>query len=518
MPRAPRLLLPLLLGVGACASPSADLNVAPFYLRSTVPGIQRTEMLGGLARYEEADGASRWALNPLLWRERRADGSVQADFALMLGRYEHQPERNRTRTRIFPLFLFETERRPDGVQDTDWFLLPFFAGGSSSDGEEDFFAFFPFFGTLKNFLAWEEVRFVLFPLWARTQKQTGTQSTHWLWPFFGRSTGRGEGWRFWPFYGTWQVPGRERSRYVMWPFWTESETNLAGPHPRRSWFLFPFYGRTEQDDYRAVTWLWPFLGRAERPSTGYSSWAFWPFLKFEEGGTGELGEPNPRKLQRILPFYVHFEDEQTEWSAVLWPIFWSRQDRFGDIERDADYVLPLWWSWRTKRYDSLNPRDPDRKLIQIEEVRRLWPFAAWRRITPVDPEAPRADPAEAVQPELVEGDRVEAPYLGEQLARNLTRPLALWQSHEYRPDGPRLERAFLGLYHSLQASGHRRWSIPVLGGQWTQPDGTRHHAYLFGLVRWRSGPAGRAWQAPAFPGPGWPELHQATADSAVDEP
>ncbi len=510
------IVLLLLTGSG-CASPSSEINLAPLYLRSTVPGVQRTEALGGLARFEEAGGHTRWALNPLLWRERRPDGSLQADFAVLLGRYEHDPERNRTRTRIFPLYLFETERRPDGVQDTDWLLLPFFAGGSSSDKEEDYFAFFPLWGRLKNVLAWEEVNFVMFPLWAHTRKQTGTQTTHWFWPFFGYSRGRGEGWHLWPFFGEWEVPGRERSSYLLWPFWNQSETDLDKPHPRKSWFLFPFYGRIEQDDYTASTWLWPFLGRAERPSTGYYSWSFWPFLKFEEGGRGELGDTDPRKLQRILPFYMHFEDEATEWSALLFPLFWKRHDHFGDIDREAHYALPLWWSWTTKRYDA-PASDPDRQLIQVEEVRRLWPFAAWRRIQPVDPDRPPIAPEDALRPEDVEGDQLEVPYLGEQIARNLTRPLALWQRREYAPRGPRLERAFLGLYHSLKAEGHHRWSMPIIGGQWTEPGGTRHHAYLFGLLRWSSGRDGRTWQAPAFPGPGWPELHRTTSVEPADQP
>ena len=134
-----RPLLTLLIGALCalgCASPSAEINLAPLYLRSTVPGIQRTEALGGLARFEEVGEQTRWALNPLLWRERRADGSLQADFAVLLGRYEHASDRNRTYTRIFPLLFYESERRPDGVQDTDWILLPFFAGGSASDGTE----------------------------------------------------------------------------------------------------------------------------------------------------------------------------------------------------------------------------------------------------------------------------------------------------------------------------------------------------------------------------------------------
>ncbi|MCH2101437.1 MAG: hypothetical protein MK209_05910, partial [Planctomycetes bacterium] len=261
----------------------------------------------------------------------------------------------------------------------------------------------------------------------------------------------------------------------------------------------------------------PFFGRAERPSTGYHSWSAWPFLKFEEGGRDGAGSPNPRKVRRILPFYVRYESESTEWTALMFPLFWKRQDHFSNIETDAHYALPLWSSWTTKRYDNMDP-NADRKLVQIEEYRRLWPFAAWRRITKVDLDAPVIATEDMLHPEEIEGDQLEAPYLGEQLARNLTRPLALWQNREYQPQGPRLERGFLGLYHSLKTEGHHRWSIPIIGGQWNEPDGTRHHAYLFGLLRWRTGPNGRNWQAPAFPGPGWPEIHRSTEIELAEKP
>ena len=72
------IVLLLLTGSG-CASPSSEINLAPLYLRSTVPGVQRTEALGGLARFEEAGGHTRWALNPLLWREDVCDHGLAAD-------------------------------------------------------------------------------------------------------------------------------------------------------------------------------------------------------------------------------------------------------------------------------------------------------------------------------------------------------------------------------------------------------------------------------------------------------
>jgi hypothetical protein len=487
-----RLLLAGVM-VAGCASPTSDVNLAPLYLRATAPDWQTVEAFGGLARFREDGSEITWALNPLVWRQTDENGKIKADFLALLGRYEHSPDRDRTLTRIFPLFWYEGETRPDGIYDSDWMLLPFFAGGSSSDGKEDYFAFFPFYGTFKNWLMFDEVKFLLFPLWARTKKSNGTVSSHFLWPFFGHQSGHGEGWNFWPFYGTYEVPGILQRKYVLWPFYHQAEDFMNKPESRRSWFLFPIYGRMEQGDAVSTTFLWPFLGRSERPSTNYYSWSFWPLIKFEEGGVDDSGNPDPRKIRHFLPFYVHFEDAQSQFTSWMFPIFWRRHDEFGNMERDSWYALPLWWKLNTKRYEDTDGDGlPDQ--TSEETITRFWPFIGLKNT--VEDDGARRE------------HHVETPYFGEQIARNLTRPLAFWQEHQSRADGPKVERAFLGLYYSIRSGGHHRWSVPLLGGQWTEPDGTRHHSYLLGLLRWQSGGENSGIHAPAFPGPGWPDLHR----------
>jgi hypothetical protein len=479
--------------VGGCASPTSDVNLAPLYLRATAPEWQTVEAFGGLARFREDGSNITWALSPLIWKEKDEDGKTRADYLAMLGRYEYSPDRDRTAIRLLPLLWYEGEVRPDGVYDSDWLLLPFFAGGSSSDGEEDYFAFFPFFGKFKNWLMYDEVRFFLFPLWARTKKSNGTVSSHFLWPFFGYQSGHGQGWNFWPFYGTYEVPGLLRRNYVLWPFFNHADEYLNKPQPRHSWFLFPIYGRTEQGDSVATTFLWPFISRAERPSTDYYNWSLWPLIKFEEGGLDDSGRPNPRKVHRVLPFYMHFEDKQSDFTSWLFPIFWRRHDEFGKMERDSWYAVPLWWRLKTKRFDDLDGDGlPDQ--TSVETITRFWPFLGVKNTVETD----------GTRPE----HHIEMPYFSEAVSRNFTRPLAFWQEHQYRKDGPKIERALLGLYYSIRSGGHHRWSIPILGGQWTEPDGTRHHSYLLGLLRWQSGGPEAGMQAPAFPGPGWPDLHR----------
>ncbi|TAH34891.1 MAG: hypothetical protein EYC70_13900 [Planctomycetota bacterium] len=464
--------------LGGCAAPDAEIHLAPIFSRHTVPGYDHAEAAGGILRYGEQAGAVTWALSPFYWRLRRPDDSVDSDFFYPLGRYIHDPARPRTFARLFPLFWRDAETRADGVEDRDWSVLtPFFWGGSSSDGKENYFAFFPVFGTVKNFLTYDEATFVLFPLYLRNRKDERT-SNHILWPIVGWTGGSERGWHVFPFYGRAEVPGKYRRSYVLWPIVHVAHDELDSKEPQQGWMVLPLGGRIRKGDYRATTVLWPFFGYAARPSTDFVSWQVWPILKFERGGT-----ESRQTIRRFLPFYMRFEDEQTEFTVWMWPLFWDRTDHFGDITRESFYAMPVYWRSRTLRADG-----------REERRERLWPVA---RVYEDNQGNERfAALAPGIEPILN----------SEQLSRNLGFAFEVWAGSSDAVSGVTQRRAFLNLYHTAQAAGHTRWSVPILGGQWTEPDGTVHTSLLLGLLRFRSGPGG-GLEEPAFPGPGWPDLH-----------
>jgi len=448
--RLPVLSLALLAG---CASPGADWNLAPFYSRHTAPQQVRAEIAGGLIRFEKDQETVRRAWNPIYWQEETANGHQQVDFLFPFGRAESSKERGRSWTRLWPFFWRESELRPPDNKDkrvleTDWAFYPFFTGGSADDGSEDYFAFFPFYGHLENWLSFEEVDFVLFPFWARTKKD-GTQTSHFLFPFFSKRSGNSTGWKFFPFFGWKKIPGRSKSHFILWPFFTYAETELHKKNPMRSWFLFPFYGSKTQGDYQAKTLFWPLLGWANRPSTGYRSWQFWPLLKFEHSEKG-----GGRRLSRVLPFFLK------------------------EMERESWYAVPLLWKSKTKYKDG-----------REEDYLRIFPFFARRTITHHHNIT----------------TQVASPDAGSAVSRNWLYPFSLWKETNEGRSGFREKRALFGLYREIRSSGHSRKSVPILGGVWEEPDGTRHHSWLLGLLRWTTGENG-SWQAPAFPGPGWPDL------------
>ena len=211
------------------------------------------------------------------------------------------------------LWSYHAETLPNEVRDTDWMLFSWIVGGgSSSDGEENYFWIFPLGGRGKDVLSYDEFNFVLWPLYIDNRKDERF-SHHVLWPIFGWQSGSERGWRVWPLYGTSEWPGRYRRGFFLWPFWTTAADDLDKTHPRYGWFLWPLVGRNTQEDWNAWQFLWPFFGYASKPSTGYRSFQFWPFVKIHDG-TDSAESPN--RVRRFLPFYLHFEDGQTEMTRL----------------------------------------------------------------------------------------------------------------------------------------------------------------------------------------------------------
>lgn len=470
----------VLLAFASCASPGSEIHLAPFFSRHTVPGLDRAEAFGGILRAERrAEGVSDYAISPI-WRQvTQPDGSSTTDFLFPFGKVIDDPDDERHLARFFPLFFHRSERRADGEIDTDWaFLLPLFWGGSSTDGE-DYFAFFPLIGKLKNFLTFEEVRFFLFPLWMRTKARSG-RTDHLLWPIFGRSTGANRGWRFWPFFSTLEREGRWKKRTAFWPLFHWGESGLDTENPRKGWLALFLGGHVEQGAFQSWTLFWPLLGWSSNQATGYRSYEIWPLVKIVRGGTGK-GEP--ASLTRVWPLYSRYRSDEIEQTVLLWPFVWFRDDRHAGMERESFYLVPFLRAANTRR-----------EGVEGEEsVHQFWPL--WHR---------RVRPDGSVDSSFLSLDLA---LQSDAVSANLGFLYEVWATRQEGIDAPRRDRMLLDLYSRASAADHTRWSLPVLGGCWTEPDGRHHWSLLAGLLRFgHGGDRGFLLETPAFPGPGWPAI------------
>lgn len=470
-------LVGLLLS-SACASPGAEIHFSPIFSHHSVPGYDHAEAAGGLLRREQRGEQTVWALSPIWWRRSDSDGNILTDFVYPLGRHQHYPDRPHTRTWFLPLFWYEREPNVDGVMETDWFLLPFI-GGSADDGSESSFGVFPFYAKLENVLAMDELTMVMFPLYVRN-RQNGRNHTWLLWPFFGWRDGAGSsGWHIWPLYSHAELENKYTATWLLWPFISFRKEKLDREHHLVAYHFWPVYGRITRDDYTANTILWPVFGWASRPSTEYTAWNLWPFLRFENA------PDDGRTFNKIWPLWMNYEDPKSKWTSLLWPIIWYRHSEVGGELRENWWLVPFWH----RNVVSQNE-------VVIAEEWQLWPLA--HTSSARDDASSFRFPAPALAPLF------DPPAM----SRNWGPFYEVWAENS-GPDRSWSDARALGnLYHAARAEGHDRWSIPVLGGRWREPDGTTHWSLCAGLLRWHTGPDGSGMEAPAFPGPGWPSLNQ----------
>ena len=273
-------------------------------------------------------------------------------------------------------------------------LFPFIFAGRTQEGE-DYGAFFPFYGHVRDFLVFHDTSFVLFPIYAEGRSPNGTRMRSVLWPFYLTRHGeRIDQFRLWPFYGTSERRSRHltrRNRFVLWPFW--NDTSSDGEIEGGGFVLFPIYGHSRydrrrrgaeeswsvipplfqyargDDGYRKLFAPWPFVrqldadgirerhiwplwGKSTRPGLSASSgdapktelsreYLLWPFFSRTDTASGDRDE---HIVHCPLPFYFHRSAGDTSYTR-LWPFF-SHRSHGGEGGAGAAFVrVPEFSLW-----------------------------------------------------------------------------------------------------------------------------------------------------------------------------
>lgn len=483
---------------GSCALPPADLNLAPLLAYESYSedrGESVFEALGGLVSAGRRDGREHLAVRPLFHHRevfsdetRALRASTSLDFLFPLG-HAHAGD-GESRAYLFPFFFHTSRLDLEDRRDVDWMLLPFFFGGSADDGAEDYFAFFPFYGEIRNFLSYERVRFALFPLWSQSWKDE-REAWFVLWPFFGAASGEGyDMLRLLPFYAHSRVEGKEESLAILWPFYTQEKRWLDADQPLETSLLLPFYGRQVMGGFESTTVLPPFIGWASGEGE-FRSFQVWPIFLSLSGGDGD-GRPFERFYFR--PFYARYRSKEIDQHVYLWPLIWDRSERFpGDGEplmtAQRFVALPFWQSWTTTHGEKRG------------SYFQLWPLV-------------HADhPAEGGSEVQIFSPWPYHPYQ-DYIQRNLEPFLTLYRS-ESRTEDLRTARGPLGIFRMVETKDDWRCSLPLLGGLRSTRSGRVEFSLLAGLLRFRTD-GGLAFLPPAFPGPGFAPLEDEEPGASAD--
>jgi hypothetical protein len=312
------------------------------------------------------------------------------------------------------LFIFgnDTFRHEDTGQDDDLSLTPLFQWGSGETDKDKYFAAFPIYGTFKSKLSWNQISFLLFPIFVNWEHKE-FQARSFLWPIFlyGKSDIRAE-YRAFPLFSHKSHVGKFSHNSFLWPFFQWGIDGLDKKEPSSYsffWLLFSrkssYYGnmqstgiipvlgsislfsygydnRTSQKDY---TFLFFFFQYGTSTDKDYKKTIVFPFYGYSRFASKEMQFISPFFVQMrtdtyhekashwyLIPF-LHYsknyfpKEERTDSYFHFWPFYKNHTDTEGNLSWNVLSLFPLRSNSIEKVWDPLWSIVEYKRLINGEK-------------------------------------------------------------------------------------------------------------------------------------------------------
>lgn len=305
----------VLLTAGACSSHPTRIDAWPIYYHDEIGDKKTTDILwpiGGSRSDPIRSEVGAWPLVTV-----RKDGTpYTADhYSLhcVFPFFVHRKDKASDKTWLLPFYMRTNKVLLEGGRKIDSFLFFLFWWGSSPV-EQDYFAFFPIYGTIRKRLARDEIFFVLFPIYGRS-KLKGHVANNVLFPLIAWTYGgdRSSS-RVLPFYSRIKVDGEPAIWSVLWPFINFSVSDGEERLPRNYFYLFPLFGWDRTMRQHKWTVLWPFFTGGTKPGTDYYQWIGpWPIVRFQKD--------KDLLRRQIWPLYGYLEQDKGITRYILWPLY-----------------------------------------------------------------------------------------------------------------------------------------------------------------------------------------------------
>ena len=356
---------------------AGDFSAGPAFDRFplTIGAGERTEIGGPFYYNERNDSSTTWALPPFF--SRQEDPTIdELEIQSLYPVFSYVKYGTQYRVQLIQIFSIQGGENPNNVQAHRFWLFPIYFQQRSTDTNDNYTAFFPIYGGLKNMLFRDEISFVMFPAYSQTRLRDVVNNNY-FYPFVNTRHGNGmHGWQFWPFYGTehkdvtlvtntWGVEtsGGHDQSFILWPIHISQNNGIGTDNPEKIRLNLPFYGslRSPQRDWTAV--LWPFFNWIDDREKKYRERELpWPFIVFAHG-------PGKNAV-RVFPFYNHaYNDTQVD-NFYAWPIY----------KYNAIHSPPL--EWRRTRIAFFLYQNTFEKNIETGKFKRrvdLWPLCLYKR-------------------------------------------------------------------------------------------------------------------------------------------
>jgi hypothetical protein len=450
---------------------AADWDSGPLfdsYQLTLRPGLQ-TEALGPFFYDWEADGQQTWALPPFLSSSHDTNtDSAEVDFLYPIVTYDRfGPE---YRLQFLQLLSFSGGGSQSGVTKDRFTLFPLYFQQRSADSNENYTAFFPFHGTLKNRLFRSEIDFTLWPLYVKTKRKPGLGSVgaeeflslagrlakarrgdvttyNYVAPFFHLRYGEGlHGWQLWPLGGhetktattrtnMWgdaqSIPGYEKA-FIAWPFWSEVKRDIGTTNESHFSALLPFYSKLRSPQRDSTSYLWPCgLTLTDDRARKYRETDFlWPVFVYARG--------EGKTATRVWPLFGNARSDVLESTFYLWPLYTYRRLHSDPLDRERTRILLFLYS---------DTREANTKTGKAARRTDLWPL--FTKSTDFDGNS-RFQALAVLEP-ILKGKSIE---------RNYSPLWAIWRSEKNATNGAASQSFLWNLYrHEKLADGTSKTSF-----------------------------------------------------------
>jgi hypothetical protein len=341
----------------------------------TLDAGHRTEILGPLFYSQEKDTESTWALPPLF--SDTTDPSIERreiDFAYPVLTYRrYGPE---WRLQLGQVFAFAGNSDQEEKQAKRFTLFPFYFRQRSQIPEDNYTAFFPFYGHLKDRLFRDDIRFVMFPFYSETRK-ADVVTDNYVYPIFSLRHGNGlTGWKIWPFtghehkdvttktngFGDVDIVAGHDTRFYTWPFCLEQTAGIGTDNEERSFTVLLAYGKIRSPKRDVSTVIWPFFSHITDREKKYSEWQTpFPIVEFANG--------EGKTTRRIWPFFSKSHNAYLETGWYLWPVYKYNRVHSDPLDRKRTRILLF-------LYSDTNQKNTETGTYQRR--RDFWPLYTYR--------------------------------------------------------------------------------------------------------------------------------------------
>ncbi|WP_108973848.1 hypothetical protein [Leptospira ryugenii] len=283
-------------------------------------------------------------------------------------------------------------KHEEGDDEEDIFLSPIFFWGKGDTPKEEYISIYPFYGTMRNKISYQKIRFfgyplLLFPLYSEWSYKT-YEAKSILWPLTlsGKSETRDE-FRIFPFYSHKEHLGKYKRYSILWPFFQWGEDRMDKREPTQYKVFFPFYlsKDTESGSMKSRAFLWfPILNslfsygfdkKTKQKNLSFLFF-FFQFTSSEKKDTEKFvifplygySYFANKEAEFITPFYISLSQNTNHLKAksyFVFPIFSHMKQEYPGTGRDDLY----WKVWPIVRYHKDSEGNTSWNTVSLIPVR-----------------------------------------------------------------------------------------------------------------------------------------------------